>query len=81
MTALLAASPGNAMGENATLEVATKFSLGVGRHGVIFPIVMTEREEGLEVHLDDLIQRRSGGISPLVLARSTSFGVLGGHGG
>jgi hypothetical protein len=57
MPTVRAAGAGKAVGENAALEVTTKFPFHVGRHALPVPVILPgEREVGLQVLLDDLVQ-------------------------
>jgi hypothetical protein len=79
MTALIATRPGKAVGEDAAFEIAAKLALGVGRHGLLFPVVLTERTKGLEMFLHHLVQRCLGGTSTGVEAGSAVLGRFGRH--
>lgn len=78
MAALIATRPGKAESKDAAFEVAVKLALGIGRHGLLFPVVLTERAEGLEMSLHHLVQRCLGGTSTGVEARRQSLAGLEG---
>jgi hypothetical protein len=67
------------VGENAAFEIAAKLALGIGRHGLLFPVVLTERTEGLEMSLHHLLERCRGGTSTAIEAGSTVLGRFGRH--
>jgi hypothetical protein len=78
MTALPATRPGEAIGQDATLQVGTQLALGVRPDTLIFPIVLAERKEGLEMILYCLVKRRVGRASPAIGGRRASL-RLDGH--
>lgn len=57
MTALATTGPGKAIGQDATLQVGTQLALGVRRDALIFPVVMAQGEEGLQVILHRAVKR------------------------
>jgi hypothetical protein len=79
MSALPTARSRKAVGEDTVFEIAAKLALGVGWHGLPFPVVLTERTESLEMFLHHLLPRCLGGTSTGVEARSIVLGRFGGH--
>lgn len=73
MPAVRASGPGETVGEDAAIEVTTKFAFDIGRHAlpilVVFPY---EREVGLQVLLDDLVEDGLFGMAAAVPDRPTS---------
>jgi len=62
-----AAGPGEAVGQNAALEVAAELPLHVRRHAVPISVPLAaERQVGLEVPLDRLVQRRALGAAAAI---------------
>jgi hypothetical protein len=73
MPAARASGPGKTVGEDAALEVTTKFALHVGRHALPVPVVFPcERQIGLQVLLDDLVEGGLLGMAAAVPDRPTS---------
>jgi hypothetical protein len=74
MPAVRASGPGETLGEDAALEVTTKFPFDIGRHALRVPVVFTpECEIGLQVLLDDLVEGGLLGMAAAVRGRSASL--------
>ncbi len=67
MLTLVTESAGETVGENAAFEVTAEFPLHIRGHrfGVEVPLA-GEREIGLEMALDDAVERRALGTTPAV---------------
>ena len=73
MPAVRASGPGKTIGEDAAFEVTTKFAFDIGRHALPVPVVFTrQREIGLQVLLDDLVEGGLLGMAAAVRGRSAS---------
>lgn len=73
MPAVRASGPGEAKSEDAAFEVTTKFAFDIGRHALRVPVVFTrQREIGLQVLLDDLVEDGLLGMAAAVRGRSAS---------
>ena len=73
MSAVRAACRGEAVGEDATRQVAAEFPLYVRRHALRVPVVFTrECEMGLQVLLDDLVKGGLLGTATAIGSRATS---------
>jgi hypothetical protein len=70
---------GRSYDQRPAFEIAAKLALGIGWHGLPFPVVLTEHTESLEILLHHLVQWCLGGTSTGVEARSTVLGRFGGH--
>ena len=66
MTALCAARPGDIMGQDAALQVGTQLALGVRRDVLLFPVLLAQSEEGLQMILYRPVQGCVGGASAAV---------------
>jgi hypothetical protein len=67
VSALFAAGPGEAVGQNAAFEVAAKLPLHVPRHAVPVGVpVAGERQVGLQMTLQRAVQRRALGAAPAI---------------
>jgi hypothetical protein len=65
---------GEAVGENAALEVTAELPFHVGRHPLGIPVVVPcEREVGLQVLLDHLVEGGSRGMTAVIRGRSASL--------
>ena len=74
MPAIGACGPGEAVGEDAALEVAAELTLHIGRHALTVPVVFPcEREVGLQVLLDDLVEGGLLGLAAAVRGCSASL--------
>jgi hypothetical protein len=74
MPTVRAAGAGETVGENAALEVTTKFAFDIGRHALHVPVVLTrECEIGLQVLLDDLVEGGLLGMAAAVRDRAASL--------
>jgi hypothetical protein len=74
MRAVQTPGPGKAVGEDATLEVTTKFAFHVGRHALRVPVVFTRGcEIGLQLLLDDLVEGGLLGMAAAVRDRAASL--------
>jgi|AVFP01.1.fsa_nt_gi hypothetical protein len=73
MPAVRASGPGEAIGEDAALQIAPKFPFHIGRDALPVPVVLArECELGLQVLLDDLVEGGSRGVATAVRDRPTS---------
>ena len=73
MPAVRTPGPGKTVGEDAAFEVVAELALHVGRHALPVPIVFPcEREIGLQVLLDDLVEGGLLGMAAAVWGRSAS---------
>ena len=79
LSALPTTRPGKAIGQDATLQVGTQLALGVRRDALIFPVVMAQGEEGLQVILHRAVKRCVVRAPPAVGGRRASL-RLDGHG-
>ncbi len=67
MTAVAAARSGEPVGEDAAAEIGTEILLDPGRDAVASGIRLGgKRDEGLEVMLDDGVERGGGGLARAV---------------
>jgi hypothetical protein len=73
MPAVRASGAGEAVGEDAAFEVVAELALHVGRHALPVPVVFPcERQIGLQVLLDDLVEDGLLGMAAAVWGRSAS---------
>ena len=79
MAAVRAAGAGKAVGEDAALEIAPEFALGL-RRGVSAVAVVVQRQPGGEVRLDDAVEERAFGAAPVVNSQCARLCGWGGHG-
>ena len=68
MAALLAPRSRKAIGQDAALQVLPQLRLGVRRDALIFPVVVAQGKEGLEMVWYRTVERCFGGASPTVNA-------------
>jgi len=73
MTTLAATRPGEAIGQNAALQVGTQLTLGMRRDAHILPVVAARSKEGFEMVLHRPVERRIGGASSAIGGGSASL--------
>ena len=74
MPAVRAPGSCKTVGEDAALEMAAELTLHIGRHALTVPVVFPcEREVGLQVLLDDLVEGGLLGLAAAVRGRSASL--------
>lgn len=79
MAAVRAAGTGKAVGEDAAVEIAPEFALGL-RRGVSAAAVVVQRQPGGEVCLHDAVEESAFGLASVVNSRRAGFCGWGGHG-
>lgn len=73
MPAVRTSGPGETIGKDAAFEGVAELALHVGRHALPVPVVFPcEREIGLQVLLDDLVEGGLLGMAAAVWSRSAS---------
>jgi hypothetical protein len=73
MAALRTSGPGEAIGEDSAFQITPEFPFHIGRHALPVPIVFPcEREVGLQVLLDDLVEGGLLGMATAIGNRATS---------